>query len=288
MEEEIWKPLVYHGEYFGDTHEISNLGNLRNTKTKQLLKTPLNPSNGYCMFTVSRGGSRIINMTVHRAVAENFVDGDKNLYINHKDGNKQNNRSDNLEFVTHSQNMLHAIQNGLFKSRFTDEDLDKIYNLHNDGLTLDGIAKEMGVNKSTIQNCLHGNTYKYYFDVHNNNLINDNPPNGKLHYDDLKEIAQLRRTGMTCKDIAKLYHVSTSVISNFLSGKHYKEYQYLIDDIEPYKQERLSEEELISAIDLRKRGMTHQQIASSLNISRSVITNFFNKKRYTQYSYLLD
>ena len=33
MEKEIWKPLTYHGENFGDTYEISNTGKLRNKIT---------------------------------------------------------------------------------------------------------------------------------------------------------------------------------------------------------------------------------------------------------------
>ena len=45
---------------------------------------------------------------IHRLVAEHFIDGDKSLDINHKDGNKENNSVDNLEFVTKSQNMLHS------------------------------------------------------------------------------------------------------------------------------------------------------------------------------------
>ena len=50
-------------------------------------------------------------MPIHSAVAKSFL-GDKTiegLVINHKDGNKQNNHLDNLEWVTPSENIQHAV-----------------------------------------------------------------------------------------------------------------------------------------------------------------------------------
>lgn len=53
---------------------------------------------------------------MHRLVAYHFCDGyDKELVVNHKDGNKQNNHSNNLEWVTRSQNDLHAYKRNLRK-----------------------------------------------------------------------------------------------------------------------------------------------------------------------------
>lgn len=53
-------------------------------------------------------------MAVHRIVALTFLETDKNvlcLDVNHKDGNKLNNDIDNLEWVTRSENNLHAVVN---------------------------------------------------------------------------------------------------------------------------------------------------------------------------------
>lgn len=45
---------------------------------------------------------------VHRLVAQAFIPGDASLEINHKDGDKTNNRANNLEWVTRSQNQIHS------------------------------------------------------------------------------------------------------------------------------------------------------------------------------------
>ena len=57
------------------------------------------------------------NRNIHRVIAEAFIPNPNNLpCVNHKDGNKQNNRVDNLEWCTHSENTLHSFRTGLQKT----------------------------------------------------------------------------------------------------------------------------------------------------------------------------
>lgn len=80
----------------------------------------------YLKQSSDRGGYRIVVLvkngvlktkTVHRLVAEAFM-GKSKLCVNHIDGNKSNNRLENLEFVTHKENMAHATSNGLLVRNF--------------------------------------------------------------------------------------------------------------------------------------------------------------------------
>lgn len=72
-------------------------------------------SSGYNMVYTRRGC-----MLVHRMVAIAWLkNGKKKILeyeVNHKDGNKRNNGANNLEFVSHSENMQHAWDNGLMKN----------------------------------------------------------------------------------------------------------------------------------------------------------------------------
>ena len=112
---EIWRAIDNY-----PNHEISNYGNVR---SKDVVKVVvgrwgglhkrrykgkvLKPFNAglYLGIRLAMGD---VNLYIHRLVAYAFVDGNKNLCVNHKDGNKYNNHYENLEFVTHSQNMIHS------------------------------------------------------------------------------------------------------------------------------------------------------------------------------------
>lgn len=64
-----------------------------------------------CLFNGKRK-----NIYVHRLVAIAFIKNtDDKPAVNHKDGNKLNNRVENLEWVTNSENKIHAFRNGITK-----------------------------------------------------------------------------------------------------------------------------------------------------------------------------
>lgn len=107
--EEIWKDVP---EYEG-LYQVSNLGNIKNNKNK-IMKPFINNA-GYCEIKLSKEKKKK-HHRVHRLVAQTFLNNyDKDLQVNHKDGNKLNNNIENLEMLTDKENKRHAIENNLFK-----------------------------------------------------------------------------------------------------------------------------------------------------------------------------
>ena len=71
--------------------------------------------------------------SVHRIVASTFIPNPEGKSeVNHKDGNKRNNRLDNLEWATRSENMKHAYKSGLCIPNATqiEESLAKSHQAH--------------------------------------------------------------------------------------------------------------------------------------------------------------
>ena len=116
---EQWKPVKgYEGIY-----EVSNLGRVRSLPRP---KTSRNASGDFTFTTkpkilrtfTQRGGYQRVSFgkgknkkafMVHRLVGMAFVPGYREgLFINHKDENPRNNRADNLEWVTTSENNIYG------------------------------------------------------------------------------------------------------------------------------------------------------------------------------------
>lgn len=116
---ELWKDIGWtNGQY-----QVSNEGRIRSNadlihrKNATVLKTHTDQK-GYARVKVTCGGvSRTIK--VHREVAVAFVDNPEHKpQVNHINGNKLDNRAENLEWVTNKENVYHAIQNGLWDEVF--------------------------------------------------------------------------------------------------------------------------------------------------------------------------
>lgn len=121
---EIWKMVPGY-----DYLMASNLGKIKtigryiyNNGVKQWrkerIRNPQPDRKGYVPIKLDKVNGKRKQIHAHRLVAKAFL-GDKELEVNHKNGIKHDNRVSNLEYVTPSENCLHAIRNNIYdrKSR---------------------------------------------------------------------------------------------------------------------------------------------------------------------------
>ena len=98
----------------GTNYEIQCDGTLINLKTCNVIKWSKD-TNGYMRAGLWHNG-KCKTVAQHRLLAEYFIDNPEcKLQVNHKNGIKHDNRLDNLEWVTQSENSLHSFANGLQK-----------------------------------------------------------------------------------------------------------------------------------------------------------------------------
>ena len=112
---EIWKALPGTKGMI----EISNEGRVRSflRGSERILKTQ-SDKKGYQRFSITIDRHKT-TYKIHREVAKAFVPNENNLpQVNHKNGDKRDNKATNLEWVTNLENARHAIENGLWENVF--------------------------------------------------------------------------------------------------------------------------------------------------------------------------
>lgn len=182
MQEEAWKSAVgFEGMY-----EVSDLGGVRRLETTArgrclklrtlpaaLLKQHRNHA-GYAWITLSGvpgvdGIRKKSKKVVHRLVAEAFLGQapSEAHQINHLDGNKENNRLSNLEWVTPKENMRHASAMGLLRpqspwtsrrrggQKLAPEDVILLRNMYAEGELQRTLAARFGVSAPHISSVVN-------------------------------------------------------------------------------------------------------------------------------------
>ena len=172
---EIWKDIKNYEKLY----QISNLGNVRriDRKTIRMLKQYKNKNTNYKQVILSNENKQKLKL-VHRLVAETFIENKENKRcVNHIDGNKENNKVDNLEWCTYSENTNHSYKNQLQKKLYgKDNKLSKKiiqYDLEGNMIkvwsALREVQRELGITNGNISSCCNGHSktaggyiWKYY------------------------------------------------------------------------------------------------------------------------------
>ena len=152
--DEVFKEIPNTKGYYW----ISNKGGLWSTRTNKLCKWSKNAKN--YLFTTRTYKDRVLIIVAHKEVTRAFLGNrPEGTEVNHIDGDKNNNSVENLEYITHQENIDHARINGLMsgqkgsdhhRSKLSEEDILPILRSIRSGRSQREIAKEYSVDSSLI------------------------------------------------------------------------------------------------------------------------------------------
>lgn len=176
---EIWKDIPgFENRYQSSTFGIIKSlkcelgGSYKNKKPRNKSERILKPwTNKKGYFIVGLGEKKGNRFLIHRLVAITFIPNpDNKPFINHKDGNKSNNKVENLEWVTAQENTRHAFDSGLHKNHLkgenafnailTNKKVLEIRKMRIDGFKNHQICKKYGLTKAHISNILNNRCWK--------------------------------------------------------------------------------------------------------------------------------
>jgi hypothetical protein len=166
-----WKDI----NNFDGSYQVNNLGQVKSVSRLrngnaiyQLQDTIFKPSicRGYYEVKLTKN-KRKIHKLVHRLVAEAFIPNpDNKPFINHMNGNKTDNRVENLEWCTAQENMNHAINTGLinkngenhFAAKLTNKQAEEIRSLYGK-IKQSEIAKLFNISPQIVNQIIKNKKY---------------------------------------------------------------------------------------------------------------------------------
>lgn len=230
------KPIDDHDGYFAGEDGLiySNRvkGSPRRTGPLHPLKSSFN-NHGYARVKIRNSMTgRRDDILVHRAVAEAYIPNPDNLpEVNHKHGNKNDNRVSELEWCTSLENTRHAYETGLANNRgerngsakLTYEQIKEIREAY---IPWDrefggrALAKKYGINDTTIDEIIRGRSWK---DQDYDPEVEHKPSRRKLTNEQAREIINTyvrNDPNFNGSVLAKKYGVTPKTISNIIHGKY--------------------------------------------------------------------
>lgn len=176
MKKEIWKPVLnYEGLY-----EISNLGRLKSLdrrakkkdgslgfKPEKIFKRTIIKNKNYRQYNLTKNKKANLHYA-HRLVATAFIPNPENKpQVNHLDGIKDNNKVENLEWCTCSENIKHSHRLGLSsnkgkslgKSNLSPHIVAEIKFLLRKGVSVRELSEKFNTSKSNIYSIKAGRVW---------------------------------------------------------------------------------------------------------------------------------
>lgn len=174
---EIWKDV----KGFEGMYQVSNQGRVkalacehrhwcgRMIPQPERLLTLTRHTGGYRMVALKSGERSGIKRFVHRLVVDAFVGDGAGRDVNHIDGDKTNNRMENLEYCDRLHNVRHAIATGLQDNsgerngmaKNTPATVIKAHGMVRDGASYEAAGRATGMSGSMVEQIVKGKRWKH-------------------------------------------------------------------------------------------------------------------------------
>ena len=234
------KPIFYNN--IKTNYTVDDQGNVyslnyNKTHKKHIMK-PTKDKDGYNTVNIVVNKKRI-HCRNARLVAEAFIENDdpeNKIQVNHKNGkDKINDSVENLEWVTCSENIIHAIDTGLINIKRGEESSNSKYNvklirkicneIEKNQLSLKEISKKFNVKKSLVESIFYRRTwrnisYDYDFSNYDKNKKNSESSIRKI-------CSEIEKNQLSLKEISKKFNVKLNIVRSV----YYKQtWSYISDD----------------------------------------------------------
>ena len=184
----MWKKFIYEG--IETDYSVSTEGEVRKDTTNYILSQSAQQDYKFVTLLINGQQKR---MRVHRMVAMTFIENpDNKPYVNHINGIRYDNNVENLEWVTQSENIQHAVRTGLMQNGRKKAVIQ--YNLNGDRMatfeSASEAARQTGGSQSKITMCCKrqretANDYQWRY------------------YDDIQDVQKVEKRFITGKKVAK-------------------------------------------------------------------------------------
>lgn len=168
----LFKDGIYYCEKDGSIYSRHNFRHGLHPKRYRLMRGRYYPNNRYGEVGLTIKKGIVIRAKIHQVMCLYFKgEYPEGMQINHIDGNKINNRIENLEIVTPKENYAHAKKMGLiritkgeehFRAKLTEGNVLKMRQMYKTGKYFHReLAEKFGVTKSVATRAISGTTWKH-------------------------------------------------------------------------------------------------------------------------------
>jgi hypothetical protein len=159
---EIWKPVVGYESLYA----VSDQGRVKRVKlylnSKKEPLTPVFDGKHYLRVSLSKN-NKAKGFSIHRIVADAFIGIPTGMVVNHLNGDKFDNRLENLEVCTFVENERHKWDvlktGGRGKAKLTWEQVADIRAMRGSGMSLSKIASQFNIGKANVSFIVNNKTW---------------------------------------------------------------------------------------------------------------------------------